>query len=50
MVSFHRIPYAEVYARGQKQAAIVKELMKDLDREQDLNMEYATELIEKYKV
>ena len=50
MVSFHRIPYAEVYARGQKQAAIVKELMEDLDREQDLNMEYATELIEKYKV
>ena len=50
MVSFHRIPYAEVYARGQKQAAIVKELMEDLDREQDLNMEYATELIEKHKV
>ena len=50
MVSFHRIPSAEVYARGQKQAAIVKELREDLDREQDLNMEYPTELIEKHKV
>ena len=50
MVSFHRIPYAEVYARGQKQASIVKALMKDIDREQDLNMDYATELIDKYKI
>ena len=43
MVSFHRIPYAEVYARGQKQTAIVNELMKNLNQVKDLDMERATE-------
>jgi kynurenine 3-monooxygenase len=50
MVSFHRIPYAEVYARGQKQTAIVNELMKNLNQVKDLDMERATELMADYEI
>ena len=50
MVSFHRIPYAEVYARGRKQITIVEELMKNLNQVRDLDMKRATELMADYKV
>ena len=50
MVSFHRIPYAEVYARSRKQITIVEELMKNLNQVRDLDMKRATELMADYKV
>jgi kynurenine 3-monooxygenase len=46
LVMFHRLPYAQVFQRGQQQAGILDDLLADANTLNDVDFEYAARLID----
>ena len=46
MVMFHLLPYADAYARGQVQAAVLEALTENIDTLDQVDLDHARKLVE----